>query len=156
MIVFRDAEVADLPAIVALLADDDRGATRERATDPLPPHYAAAFDAIRRQEGNTVLVAEQDGAVVGCLQLTFIPNLSHLGMMRAQIEGVRVSRAMRGQRIGERLLAEAATRARAAGCGVMQLTTNVARKDAQRFYQRLGFEASHVGMKLTLMDAPAG
>jgi ribosomal protein S18 acetylase RimI-like enzyme len=150
MIAFRDATAADLPAIVALLADDDRGATREQPTDPLPPQYAAAFAAIARQEGNTVLVALEDGVVAGCLQLTIIPNLSHLGMWRALVEGVRVARHLRGRRVGAALMGEAIARARAAGCGVVQLTTNVVRTDAQRFYRRLGFEASHVGMKLTL------
>jgi ribosomal protein S18 acetylase RimI-like enzyme len=147
---FREAVAADLPAIVALLADDPRGAARERAEDPLPAEYSAAFAEIARQEGNCVLVAVEDGVVVGCLQLTFIPNLSHLGMKRAQIEGVRVARARRGQRIGERMMADAVARARAAGCGVVQLTTNVVRADAQRFYRRLGFDASHIGMKLTI------
>jgi ribosomal protein S18 acetylase RimI-like enzyme len=147
---FRDATEADLPAIVALLADDERGATREQPTDPLPPAYAAAFAEIERQEGNAVLIAERDGAIVGCLQLTVIPNLSHLGKKRALIEGVRVASVNRGQRIGEHLLGEAIRRAREAGCGLVQLTTNAARTDAQRFYKRLGFEASHVGMKLEL------
>jgi ribosomal protein S18 acetylase RimI-like enzyme len=150
MITFRDAVHADLPAIVVLLADDSRGATREQPTDPLPPQYGEAFAAIRRQEGNTVLVAQLDGAVIGCLQLTFIPNLSHLGMKRALIEGVRVAGVLRGQGIGERMIREAIARAKQAGCGVVQLTTNAVRADAQRFYRRLGFEASHVGMKLSL------
>jgi ribosomal protein S18 acetylase RimI-like enzyme len=150
MISFRDAVHEDLPAIVALLADDERGATREQPTDPLPPQYGEAFAAILRQEGNTILIAERDGVAIGCLQLTFIPNLSHLGMKRALIEGVRVAGFLRGQGVGARLIGEAVSRAKQAGCGVVQLTTNVVRADAQRFYHRLGFEASHVGMKLSL------
>jgi len=149
-LVIRTARAADLPAVVAMLADDPLGAGRERHADPLPEPYLAAFAAIEAQAGNAVLVAERAGVVVGCLQLIFIPHLTRLGMMRAQIEGVRVARAARGQGIGEALLAEAVTRSRAAGCGLVQLTTDATRPEAQRFYQRLGFVASHIGMKLPL------
>ena len=150
MIAFRDATEADLPAIVALLADDERGAARERPVEPLPPEYAAAFKAMAGQGDNHLLVAVHDAQVIGCLQLTFIAGVSHLGMRRAQIEGVRVARSRRGQRVGERMMDEAITRARQAGCGAVQLTTNAARIDARRFYARLGFAASHVGMTLSL------
>jgi ribosomal protein S18 acetylase RimI-like enzyme len=148
----RRATRADLPAIVRLLADDPLGATRERSVDPLPDAYGAAFDAIEAQAGNEVLVAELAGVVVGCAQLTVIPGLSRLGMMRGQLEGVRVSASHRGQRIGETLIEAAIARARAAGCGLVQLTTDVSRPEARRFYERLGFVASHVGMKRTLAD----
>jgi ribosomal protein S18 acetylase RimI-like enzyme len=150
MTIIRPAGEADLPAILAMLADDALGAARERATDPLPPEYGAAFADIERQSGNMVLVAERDGAVVGCLQLTLIPNLSLIGTARAQIEGVRVASHARGQRIGEKFMRDAIARARAAGAGVVQLTTDRSRIDAQRFYERLGFSGSHVGMKLKL------
>lgn len=149
-LIIRTARAADLPAVVAMLADDPLGVGRERYADPLPEPYLAAFAAIGAQAGNAVLVAERAGAVLGCLQLVFIPHLTRLGMMRAQIEGVRVARAARGQGIGEALMAEAIARARAAGCGLVQLTTDVSRPEAQRFYQRLGFVASHIGMKLPL------
>ena len=151
----RPATASDLPEIVRLLADDPLVAKRERFEDPLPPNYAEAFDAIRRQDGNQILVAVEAGPiegdrVLGCLQLTFIPGLARLGMTRAQIEGVRVDARRRGEGIGEALFHAAIELARAAGCGLIQLTTDKQRPDAQRFYLRLGFVASHEGMKLPL------
>ena len=140
----------DLPAVVRLLADDPLGAMRERYAEPLPPAYGGAFEAMQRQGGNELLVAELDGAVVGCLQLTLIPGLSRLGTTRAQIEGVRVDARARGRQIGEALVRAAIDRARAAGCGLVQLTTDRTREDAHRFYERLGFAATHLGMKLDL------
>ena len=147
---FRDATEADLPAIVRLLADDDLGATREQLADPLPPAYLEAFDAMQAQGGNHCIVAEADGKIAGCLQLTVIPGLSRQGMRRAQIEGVRVDRRFRERGIGEALFRHAIARARAAGCGLVQLTTDKARPGALRFYEGLGFAASHEGMKLVL------
>jgi len=151
MTAFRRATEADLPAIVRLLADDKLGKARERATDTLPDAYVQAFHAIERQAGNEVIVAEaEDGKVVGCLQLTIIPGLSRTGMTRAQIESVRIHRDWRGQNLGEAMFQHAIGRAREAGCGLVQLTTDKARPDAHRFYERLGFRASHEGMKLKL------
>jgi ribosomal protein S18 acetylase RimI-like enzyme len=152
---FRKAVAADLLAIVKLLADDPLGAKRERAEDPLPREYRDAFGAIERQAGNSVIVAVDDGTVVGCLQLTLIPGLSRLGMLRAQIESVRVAESHRSQGLGERLFRHAIEQAREAGCGLVQLTTDRSRPDALRFYERLGFEASHLGMKLDLTKAKA-
>lgn len=126
------------------------GATREQAIDPLPQRYWDAFDALTRQGGNEIMVAELDGEIVGCLQLTVIPGLSRMGLIRGQLEGVRVSSRQRGQRIGELLVRSAMERAKALGCGVVQLTTDRRRTDAHRFYERLGFESSHVGMKRSL------
>jgi ribosomal protein S18 acetylase RimI-like enzyme len=146
----RLARRDDVPAIVRLLADDVLGATREQATDPLPRQYWDAFDAMATQGGNELLVAELDGEIVGCLQLTIIPGLSRMGMIRGQLEGVRVSSAHRGRRIGEALVQAATERAKALGCSVVQLTTDRRRVDAHRFYERLGFEATHVGMKRAL------
>jgi len=146
----RPACRADVPAIVRLLADDVLGATREMPGDPLAQVYWDAFDAMSAQRGNELLVAELEGEVVGCLQLSVIPGLSRQGMTRGQIEGVRVSSRHRGKRIGEALVHAAIERARALGCRVVQLTTDRSRVDAHRFYERLGFEATHVGMKLTL------
>jgi len=145
---FREATHADLPAIAALLADDVLGTERDgnRHMDA----YAHALSAIQAQRGNAILLAMLDADVVGLLQLTFIPGLSRGGMLRAQIEGVRVGSAHRGQRIGEAMFAHAIQRARDAGCGLVQLTTDKRRPDAHRFYERLGFEASHEGLKLTL------
>jgi ribosomal protein S18 acetylase RimI-like enzyme len=149
----REARREDLPAVVRLLADDPLGATRERYAEPLPQAYYDAFDAMVRQGGNLLLIAEADGAVAGCLQLTFIPGLSRTGMTRVQIEGVRVDAWRRGERIGELLVQDAIRRSREAGCGLVQLTTDMSRPDAHRFYERLGFKASHVGMKLALDQA---
>ncbi|HEY1798738.1 MAG TPA: GNAT family N-acetyltransferase [Stellaceae bacterium] len=147
-ITIREAHLDDIPAIVALLADDPLGRTREDPADLAA--YREAFDEIAAQSGNMVLVAQAGGAVVGCLQLTIIPGLARSGMRRGQIEGVRIAVGQRGQRLGERLMAEAIERARAAGCGLVQLTTDRSRPDAHRFYERLGFTASHLGMKLML------
>lgn len=153
-LVIRPAREADLPSVVSLLAADSLGAVREVPPGPngkaLDPAYAKAFAAMSAQEGNELLVAEIDGAVVGCLQLTIIHGVSRHGMSRAQIEGVRVAAAQRGQQIGERLLTFAIDKARSLGCGLVQLTADQTRKDAHRFYERLGFKASHIGMKLAL------
>ena len=146
---FRDATEADLPRIVAMLADDPLGAKRERYEDPLPTAYLEALAAIR-SSGGRVIVAEREGLVVGCLQLTVIPNLSYQGSSRALVEGVRVDRACRGMGIGEALFRFAIEEARAVGCVMVQLTADRTREDAHRFYERLGFAPSHVGMKLML------
>lgn len=147
-IIIRLASRDDVPAIVALLADDRLGQTREDAGNLGP--YLKAFDDMAAQGGNIALVAEIGDAVVGCLQLTIIPGLARGGMKRGQIEGVRIAAGQRGRKLGERLIAEAIARARAAGCGLVQLTTDRSRPDAHRFYERLGFAASHLGMKLIL------
>ena len=147
---FRTATREDLPAIVRMLADDGLGRGREQPVDPLPRAYGDAFDGMAAQPGNDYLLAEIDGEVAGCLQLTVIHGLSRTGMSRALIEGVRVAASHRGQGVGEALFGEAIERARSEGCGLVQLTTDKARPDALRFYERLGFTASHEGMKLTL------
>ena len=149
-ITIRPARRDDVPAIVGLLADDPLGRERETAGDPLPAAYWQAFDDIAAQGGNVVLVAERAGAVVGCLQLTVIPGLSRRGMRRGLIEAVRVGAACRGLGLGERLVRHAIEISREAGCGLVQLTTDKSRGDAHRFYERLGFVASHLGMKLAL------
>lgn len=146
----RPAREADLRAIVALLADDPLGAIREENADPLPQAYLAAFRDIAAQRGNVVLVAETAGEIVGCLQFTAIAGLARRGMKRGQIEGVRVASGWRGRGIGERMVRYAIDRARDEGCGLLQLTTDNTRPDAHRFYETLGFVASHVGMKLML------
>jgi len=146
----RAARREDVPAIVALLADDPIGAGRVHNTDPAPEAYWRAFDEMAAQPGNMMLVAEADGAVVGCLQLTMIAGLSRAGAKRAQIEGVRVASARRGGGIGDTLVRHAIELARSAGCGLVQLTSDNARLDARRFYERLGFVASHIGLKLSL------
>ncbi len=147
---FRSATNIDITAIVALLADDPLGRDREDRDPPPGSAYHQAFQAITEQAGNQVIVGEIGGEIVACLQLTFIPGLARRGVLRAQIEAVRVDKRFRGERIGERLFAHAIALAREAGCGLVQLTTDATRPDAHRFYERLGFTASHVGMKLIL------
>jgi ribosomal protein S18 acetylase RimI-like enzyme len=146
----RPARRDDVPAIVALLADDPLGRDRETTAEPLPAAYWRAFEDIATQNGNHLLVAEQLGLVVGCLQLTIIPGLSRRGMTRGLIEAVRVSAAHRGLGLGERLVRYAIDIARAADCGLVELTSDKSRTDAHRFYERLGFVGSHLGMKLIL------
>jgi len=145
--IIRDATVADIDAIALLLADDGLGRGRERPGDPV---YADAFARMRTQPDNVYLVTEEGGEVTGCLQFTVIHGLSRSGASRAQIEGVRVRTDQRGRKIGAALLNAAIERARAAGCKLVQLTTDRSREDALRFYERLGFTASHWGMKLDL------
>ena len=147
---FRRATAADLPAIVGMLADDVLGAKRERFETPLPASYLKAFEEIEADPNNELVVACLDDAVVGVLQLTIIPYLTHQGSRRALIEGVRVSSAHRGTGLGTRLFEWAIGRARERGCRMVQLTTDKARPDAKRFYEALGFVASHEGMKLVL------
>jgi GNAT superfamily N-acetyltransferase len=146
-VVLRRAAAADLPAIVALLADDPLGATREGA-DPAP--YEAAFAAVDADPAHLLVVADDDGAAVGTLQLSFLPGLSRGGALRAQVEGVRVAASGRGRGLGEAMLRWCADEARRRGAVLVQLTTDSRRPDAHRFYERLGFVASHVGMKLEL------
>jgi ribosomal protein S18 acetylase RimI-like enzyme len=146
----RPARRAEVPVVVALLADDPLGRSREAVGDPLPDAYWRAFDDIAAQNGNALLVAERAGTVVACLQLTIIPGLSRRGVKRGQIEAVRVSAACRGLGIGERLVRHAIEIARGEGCGLVQLTSDNTRPDAHRFYERLGFVSTHVGMKLAL------
>jgi GNAT superfamily N-acetyltransferase len=147
--IIRRAAKADLPAIVALLMDDYLGAKREGAS-PTEATYAHAFDAIDQDPNHFLAVMELDGRVIGTLQLTLLPGLSRLGQLRGQIEAVRIAGDLRGKGYGHRLLEWAIGECRRRGCGVVQLTTDVSRKDAQRFYETLGFTASHVGMKLGL------
>ena len=144
---FREACRADVPVMVDLLADDTLGRLRE-APDDLSI-YHAAFDVIAQSANETLLLAVRDGAVLGMLQLSFIPGLAQRGAWRAQIEAVRVAAAARGQRIGEALIHEAIRRARERGCSMVQLTSDK-RRHAHRFYLRLGFAASHEGFKLAL------
>jgi GNAT superfamily N-acetyltransferase len=141
----RRATADDVPTIVAMLADDALGAGREVIGDAA---YARAFAEIDEDPRQYLAVAEVDGEVVGTLQLTFIPGLSRRGATRALIEAVRVRTDQRGSGIGRRLAEWAIEEARSRGAAVVQLTTDASRVDAHRFYARLGFVASHVGMKL--------
>lgn len=151
-VVFRRARREDLPDLVGLLADDELGGTRELITegDEVDETYSRAFDAVNADDRQLLIVAELGGAVVGTLQLSFIPNLTLQGAERAQIEGVRVHRDHRGSGLGRQMVGWAIEQARSRGCGMVQLTTNKKRADAHRFYESLGFVASHEGMKLML------
>ncbi len=143
----RKATRADLPAIVTMLADDVLGQSREAPGDPA---YAAAFAAMERDPNQFPAVLEDGGAVVGYLQLTFIPGLSLKGMLRGQIESVRVASSHRGRGLGHVMLQWAIAECRRRGCGVVQLAMNKSRDDTLRFYKSLGFVASHEGLKLSL------
>lgn len=147
---FRKAVRADVPAIVALLADDELGARRESLDDVALRGYLEAFEEIASDPSELLCVAQLGAEVVGTLQLSFIPGLSRGGAIRCQIEAVRVSSAHRRQRIGEALIEWAVGECRARGCSLVQLTTDKRRLDAHRFYERLGFAASHVGFKREL------
>lgn len=149
-LVFRDADVRDLPTIVRLYTDDELGAKREDLSDPLPAGYLAAFREIDADPRHRLIVAELNNEIVGTLQLTFLPHLTHVGAERAQIEAVRIASSRRGERLGRELLEWAILEARKRGCAVVQLTTDAKRRDAHRFYEGLGFSPSHIGMKLDL------
>jgi ribosomal protein S18 acetylase RimI-like enzyme len=145
----RPARGDDVAAVVAMLADDALGRGRERIEDPLPPSYSRAFERVERDPNIQLVVAEGEGGeVVGCLQLCILPGLSSQGASRALIEDVRVATHHRSQGIGEQLVQWAVAEARAKGCRLVELLTHNTRVDAQRFYKRLGFQASHVGMTM--------
>jgi ribosomal protein S18 acetylase RimI-like enzyme len=150
MLTCRPANRADLPAIVALLGDDTFGAARNPALAAAPAAYEAAFADMVDDPDNHVVVAERHGHIVGCYQLTFIRGLSYTGGLRAQIESVRIAADLRGSGLGSALMRDAIARARARGCILVQLTTDVRRARTRSFYERLGFTASHHGMKLRL------
>ena len=133
-----------------MLADDFLGEQREQYEDPLSESYIRAFEEIDADRNNDLIVAEMDGNVVGTLQLTFTPSISFRGGKRATVESARVDRSFRGAGIGHEMMLWVIARARDERCVSIQLTTNSARKDAHRFYERLGFKDSHVGMKLQL------
>ncbi len=145
--VFRPAGRADVSAVIALLADDMLGQGRESAD---PARYLAAFDAMQAEGANHLIVGTIGTDIVACYQITFISGLSLSAARRAQIEGVRVASSRRGEGIGEALIRDAETRARAARCTLIQFTTNRSRTEAHRFYDRLGFTASHLGYKKSL------
>lgn len=149
-LIFRRANAADLEDIVALLADDELGRRREDPDPPLNPRYIDAFAAIDADRNQFLAVVEEGGEIVGCLQLSFIPGLSRLGLWRGQIESVRIASSRRGGGLGKRMFEWAIDECRKRGCEIVQLTTDKSRADARRFYEQLGFVASHEGMKLTL------
>jgi ribosomal protein S18 acetylase RimI-like enzyme len=148
-ITIRRARRDDVGIIVAMLADDPLGGGRERLEQPLPPPYFEAFERVDRDPNIQLVVAVNgEGAVVGCLQLCILPGLSSQGASRGLIEDVRVASHCRSRGIGEQMVQWAVAQARAKGCKLVELLTHHTRVDAQRFYERLGFARSHVGMTL--------
>ena len=147
MIRFRYATREDVPTILTMLVDDSLGATRE--TDDMAIYFTA-FDEIRADLRSDLIVGEQDGRIVATYQISYLPGLSLKAARRAQVESVSVASDLRGRGIGAMMMADAETRARAAGCSLIQLTTNATRADAHRFYERLGFTPSHIGFKRNL------
>uniref|UniRef100_A0AAU2JLU4 GNAT family N-acetyltransferase n=1 Tax=Streptomyces sp. NBC_00049 TaxID=2903617 RepID=A0AAU2JLU4_9ACTN len=159
--IFRTATRADLPAVLALLADEDR--VVDPAALVVGEAHERAFAAIESDARNEVLVltdgaddgaggAGRGGVVLGCLQLTYIPGLGRQGRERALVEAVRIRADRRGEGLGAEVMRLAVERARARGCGLIQLTSDKRRAQAHRFYERLGFARSHEGFKLSLAD----
>ncbi|KLV18117.1 N-acetyltransferase [Niallia circulans] len=147
---FRLAVLQDLDQIVAMLADDVLGSKRERYEQPLPASYLQAFQAIAEDPNNELVVACFGNEVVGVQQITFTPYITHQGGWRATIEGVRTASSVRGKGVGTQLINWAIERAKERGCHLIQLTTDKQRPDALRFYERLGFQATHEGLKMKL------
>ena len=148
---FRRARLADVPAIVALLADDPLGAERENASLPIDQRYLNAFEDIDRDPNQYLMIAtDSSEMVVGVLQVTLLPGLSRLGAKRGQIESVRVARSHRGAGLGRMMFDQAISWCRDQECTLVQLTSDTSRADAHQFYESLGFVASHTGYKLAL------
>ncbi len=147
---FRRATIEDLPAIVHMLANDPLGATREQYTDVLSENYINAFHIIDADKHQELTIVELNGEPVATFHLSFIQYLTHHGGLRAQIEAVRTDARYRNQGIGKKVFAYAINRAKERGCVLVQLTTDKQRPDAIRFYENLGFTATHEGMKLKL------
>ncbi|HRK17796.1 MAG TPA: GNAT family N-acetyltransferase [Hyphomicrobiaceae bacterium] len=144
---FRDAIEADLPAIIALLGDDQFGQARNPAFETNREKYLAAFRELEANPNDGYVVAEAGGRIVGVMQLSYLRGLSYSGGLRAQVESVRIASDLRGRGLGSKMMEEACRRARARGAVLVQLTTDARRIEARRFYERLGFSGSHVGMK---------
>ncbi len=147
---FRSAMQSDIPNLVNLLADDDLGARREEASLPLNQNYITAFEFIEKDPNNELIVVECNNELVGMLQLTFIPYLTHIGSWRCLIEGVRIAKNYRGQGLGTEFIRWSIKRATEKNCRIVQLTSDKQRPDAIKFYESLGFQASHEGFKLKI------
>ncbi|MCY8235195.1 GNAT family N-acetyltransferase [Priestia endophytica] len=147
---FRIAAEQDLVQIVAMLADDVLGNKRERYEQPLPESYIKAFQAIRDDPNNELVVAVDGNKIIGVQQVTFTPYITHQGGWRATIEGVRTLSSVRSKGVGTKLIKWAIQRAKERGCHLIQLTTDKKRDDALRFYKHLGFQATHEGLKMKL------
>lgn len=149
-ITFRKAKLDDLHKIIQLLVEDDLGQTREQFSETLDQRYIEAFKKIDADANQYLMVAEQDNDIIGTCHLTIMPSLTFTGATRMQIEAVRVAEKCRGQGIGEQMMQQAFDYAKQHGATIIQLTTNKKRNRAKVFYEKLGFEASHEGMKLYL------
>lgn len=147
-VIFREAVRADLPAVLALLADDVLGKSRDFTE--VDAAYEKAFADIAADPRNQLIVADVEGEVLGCMQLTYIPGLGRHGAERQLIEAVRVRSDLRGRGLGRQMMTWAVDQAKQRGCALVQLTTDKSRHDAHRFYVSLGFTPSHEGMKLAL------
>ena len=150
---FRDARPADIATMLML---SHAGDARGKDTPPLDPatlddpRYRTAFDEIAADSSHRLIVAERNGEVVGTIQISFIPGLPKFGMKRGMLENVHIRADQRGTGLGTEMVQWAIERCREAGCGMVQLTSNKLRIDAHRFYEKLGFDKSHEGFKLTL------
>ncbi|HJE19609.1 MAG TPA: GNAT family N-acetyltransferase [Aliicoccus persicus] len=149
-ITFREAVEQDLESIVKMLSDDLLGSKRERYELPLPSSYVKAFKAIETDPNNELVVVNYEHKIVGVLQITFTPYITHQGGWRATVEGVRISSDVRGMGAGSQMIEYAIQRAKERECHLIQLTTDKQREDALRFYERLGFHATHEGFKMKL------
>ncbi|SRR6266498_3215284 len=151
-VLFRVATREDIPDIVRMLADDELASQREKPEDPLPESYYGAFEQINSDPNHQLIVAESTGRVIGTFHLIFLPSISYQGGLRVQIESVRVDREYQNLGIGSEMMHWAIERAKERGAHIVQLTTHNSRADAHRFYERLGFKGSHLGMKLSLTE----
>ena len=147
---FREAVEKDLPFMVEMLADDELGSQREDTSNPLNPSYLSAFKNIVADPNNELIVVEKDGNLIGMLQLTFIPYLTHKGSWRCLVEGVRIHKNFRGDGIGTRVFEWVIQYASKKGVKILQLTSDKQRPDSIRFYEDLGFKSTHEGLKLKL------
>ena len=149
-IIFRVAGHADVPSIIRLLADDELGSLREKYENPIPESYYSAYELIDKDPNHELIVAELDGEAIGTLHLMFLLSLSFQGGLRAQVESVRVDTHHQNQGVGREMMKWTIQRAKDRNAHIVQLTTHKSRTDAHRFYERLGFKATHLGMKLNL------
>ncbi len=149
-LLYRNAVEDDLSELIQMLGDDDLGSKREDSSTPINSKYIDAFNCISSDPNNELIVVRCNDNIVGMLQLTFIPYLTYIGSWRCLVEGVRINSKYRGQSFGKRLFEYAISRAREKDCRLIQLTSDKSRNDAIRFYESLGFLASHEGFKLHL------
>jgi len=147
---YRNAKKSDLPQLIKMLADDQLGSTREDSSIPLNPAYISAFEKINSDPNNKLIVVEINNTIIGMLQITYIPYLSHKGAWRCLIEAVRIHKDYRSQGFGSEVFKWAIEQAKNKKCHIVQLTSNKERSSAIRFYKALGFSATHEGFKLVL------